>query len=428
MTAKRTHIVGAGIAGLSAALTVTGEGGEVIVYEALPQAGGRCRTIHPANGFTHDNGAHVLFAANTRALSLLKAVGAREKWIEPEPSGLPIYNLRAGSMRRIGLSPWSWLLPGRRPEGLGIADLMRLARLALSSQDCPVASFIGKRPILDSLIEPLTIAVLNTPAAEASSQRLACALRRLIWPGACRLMVAKNGLSQDLIHPAVATLQARGTPILMGQRLRAVLTNGERVIGLSLTDRTIMLGPEDRVILALPPYEIERLLPTLPVPQQFEPILNVHYRLPGLQTPRFVGLIGALAQWMLIRPDHVSVTVSAADSSIEENAAEIATRIWRDIAPTLKNLGIDASLDCQPEARVVKERRATIRQAALPLPQPPLRPLSNLALAGDWIGSLPATIESAVISGEQAVAALRHGTPARTLISSRHPLARENAA
>ncbi len=42
-----THIVGAGIAGLSAALAVTADGREAILYEAAPQAGGRCRTLTP---------------------------------------------------------------------------------------------------------------------------------------------------------------------------------------------------------------------------------------------------------------------------------------------------------------------------------------------------------------------------------------------
>ena len=80
-------------------------------------------------------------------------------------------------------------------------------------------------------------------------------------------------------------------------------------------------------------------------------------------------------------------------------------------------LGLDAHAERQPEARVVKEKRATIRQAAEPLPQPPVRPLANLALAGDWIGSLPATIESAVMAGEHAASILRHapgGGPARS--------------
>ena len=428
MTARHTHIVGAGIAGLGAALAVTAEGGEAVLYEAAPQPGGRCRTLHTADGFVHDNGTHVLFTANTRALDLLKTIGARERWLEPEPKGLPVFDRSTGAMCRVGLSPWSWLLPSRRPHGLTLSDLARILQLVFTSKDCPVAAIIGQRPIMDSLIEPLTVAVLNTPAAQASTQRLAQALRRLIRPGAGRLLIARNGLSRDLIEPAVATLRARGASILTGQRLCRLLTVGERVIGLTLTDRTVMLGPDDRVILALPPYEIERLLPSLPVPKAFEPILNVHYRMPSLSRPRFVGFTGALAQWALIRGDHVSVTVSAADAVIDRNGAEVAARIWREIAPALRLVGLDAQAERQPQTRVVKEKRATIRQAAEPLPQPPVQPLANLALAGDWIGSLPATIESAVMAGEHAASILRHAPGGGPAVSRARLLKREDAA
>jgi len=414
MTAQRTHIVGAGIAGLSAALAVTADGGEAVVYEAAPQPGGRCRTLRPTDGFTHDNGTHVLFTANTHALDLLKAVGARDRWFEPEPEGLPLYHGRTGEMHRIGLSPWSWFSPSRRPRGLTLADCARILRLVFTARDCPVASVIGQRPIMENLIEPLTVAVLNTPASHASSQRLASALRQLIMPGGGHLLAARNGLSEDLIEPAIATLEARGASVLTGQRLRMLLTGHERVIGLALTDRTVMLGPDDHVILALPPYEIERLLPALPVPTFFEPILNVHYRMKGLAIPRFVGFTGTLAQWALIRPTHVSVTVSAADAVVDRNAADVASEIWREIAPALRILGLNAESGHQPETRVVKEKRATIRQTAEGLPQPPFRPLANLALAGDWLGSLPATIESAIMAGEHAVRLLRDARGTRS--------------
>jgi hydroxysqualene dehydroxylase len=428
MMTRRTHIVGAGLAGLSAALAVTAAGGEAILYEAAPQAGGRCRTLSPPNGFCHDNGTHVLFGANRRAMAFLCAVGARERWIEPEPSGLPIHDARTGQTRRVGLSPWSWLLPSRRPEGLGLLDLGCLLRLAFSSADRPVADLFGRRPILHSLIEPLTVAVLNTPAKTASSQRLGCAVRRLLRPGSGRLLVARQGLNEDLVEPALRTLGTRGAALLTGQRLRAVLTNHGRAIGLVLTDRTVALGPEDQVILALPPWEIARLLPDLPVPERFEAILNVHYRIGGLDRPRFVGSVGTLAQWVLIRDTHASVTVSAAGALIDRDADEIAGLIWREIVPRLQALGVDADPDRRPEARVVKEKRATIRQAASPLPQPPILPLANVALAGDWIGSLPATIESAILSGEQAAAALDHARRTRLPAATPHSLKVEDAA
>ena len=428
MMAPRTHIVGAGLAGLSAALAVTAAGGDALLYEAAPQAGGRCRTLSPAKGFSHDNGTHVLFTANRRTMALLNAVGARHRWVEPEPAGLPVHNARTGQTRCVGLSPWSWLAPSRRPEGFSLVDLGSLFRLAFSKADRPVADLFDRRPIMESLIEPLTVAVLNTPVRLASSQRLGCALRRLLRPGSGHLLVARQGLSADLVEPALRTLQARGASLLTGQRLRAVLTNHGRAIGLALSDRTVALGPEDQVILALPPWEVARLMPELSVPERFEAILNVHYRIGGLACPRFIGCVGTLAQWVLVREDHVSVTVSAAGAVIDRDSDELADRIWREIAPILRALGLDADAARRPETRVVKEKRATIRQAALPLPQPPLLPLANVALAGDWIGSLPATVESAVGSGEPAGAAHAHARRTRRPAAIPHSLKVEDAA
>jgi hydroxysqualene dehydroxylase len=88
----RLHVIGAGVSGLAAALAGGRRGWRVVVHEASPQAGGRCRTVE-RGGLRHDNGTHVLLSANRTTLRLLDTIGAREHWIEPEPDGLPIVDL-----------------------------------------------------------------------------------------------------------------------------------------------------------------------------------------------------------------------------------------------------------------------------------------------------------------------------------------------
>jgi phytoene dehydrogenase-like protein len=394
------HVVGAGVAGLAAALKAARAGRRVVLHEATGQAGGRARTVTPADGFHHDNGTHVLLTANRRALALITSSGARDAWIEPEPDGLPVYDARNGRLARVGLSPTSWLKPSLRPEGLGLADVLRLGAMALPGRDRPILAAIGPRPIMDSLVEPLTVAVLNTPVAVASAKRLGRALRRVAMPGGARLLVAVNGLGPDLIAPALEALRRTGAEIRTGARLRAIEVENGRAVALAFGPERVALAPRDAVVLALPPAEVKRLLPSLPVPDAFEPIINAHFQVRGPQRPRFVGLRGALSQWALARPDHVSVTVSAAGEAADEDPDVLLARIWSEIAPAFAAAGV--AIERHGEARVVKEKRATIRQAAGPLPQPPVRPLANLALAGDWLGDLPATIESAVMAGEKA--------------------------
>ncbi|MCB8822988.1 hydroxysqualene dehydroxylase [Microvirga rosea] len=413
--AGQTHIVGAGIAGLSAALSATSFGRRVVLYEAAPQIGGRCRTIQTSGGFQHDNGTHALLSANRRTLAFLKTVGARKHWLEPEPEGITLYNSTTGSVERVGLSPWSWLLASQRPSGLSASDLPLLVRLAFSRTDRPVKSLVGNRPILKNLLEPLTVSVLNTPVEEASSQRLGEVLRRLLYPGSVKLLVAERSLSQDLADPASHELEARGAKIFLRQRLRQIHTADGRAVALAFNDRTLILRPEDQVILALPPWEIQRLLPKIPVPTEFESIINIHFRCDGAPRPRFVGLLGTMAQWVLVRSDHVSVTISAARAVIEQDPGTLIKRTWKEIVPVLRHLGLSGLCREEPAAKLVKERRATIRQSAGLIPQTPVRPLLNLALAGDWLGRLPATIESAVTSGEEAISALSSADYSRHL-------------
>ena len=59
------HIIGAGIAGLSAAVRLVDAGRQIIVHEAAAFAGGRCPSyLDPALGLVIDNGNHLLLSGN----------------------------------------------------------------------------------------------------------------------------------------------------------------------------------------------------------------------------------------------------------------------------------------------------------------------------------------------------------------------------
>ncbi|MGI9415746.1 MAG: FAD-dependent oxidoreductase, partial [Hyphomicrobiales bacterium] len=142
------------------------------------------------------------------------------------------------------------------------------------------------------------------------------------------------------------------------------------------------------------------------------PIVNLHYKIektapPLMETP-FIGLTRGLAQWLFVRDDIASVTISAADDVVDLPAEEIAGRVWRDVARALGTPN-----DPQPSCRVIKERRATFRQSP---DQVALRPatrtrIPNLLLAGDWTDTgVPATIEGAIRSGFAAADAALAGS------------------
>jgi hypothetical protein len=418
------HVVGAGIAGLAAALAGSRAGRTVFLHEATGQAGGRCRSVEDDSGTAaHDNGTHVLLGANRAALAFLDEIGARDLWVEPEPAGLPIVDLAeaGGTVALVGLSPWSWLDPRHRPPGLGFGDMARLALLSLPGlPDRPVAEIMGTGAFARAVIEPLTVAALNTPPAEASARRLARVLRRVLLPGAGRLLVARRGLGPDLVAPALATLARAGIIPTYGRRLRVVETaeGGEdaRAARLDFADLSIPLGPDDEVVLAVPPHALARLLPNPPpLPNRYEPIVNIHYAAYATGAPvRFVGLLGGLGQWVLFRPGTISVTVSAARDAVNQAAEALAAVAWGEVREAAARLSL-APLPAElPAYRVVKEKRATVSQpAGDPFPSPRRRPLANVALAGDWLSPLPATIEAAVASGFAAARGHRRPSPRR---------------
>lgn len=406
MTAA-VHVVGAGVAGLACALRLVDAGRRVVLHEGSPGAGGRARSL-PDGG---DNGTHALVGANRAALRFLERVGARGRWVEPEPEGLPVLDLLTGRAARVALSPLGWTTAGLRPAGVSLGAVLALARCMLPRRDRPVAEAMAGHPEFHrSYVEPLTVAALNTPSAEASSRRLGAVLLRAGGRAGGRLLVAREGLGPDMVEPALAALRAAGAEVRFGARLRRLAVEGGRAAALEFEGGMVPLDGGAAAVLALPPWEASRLLPGLAVPLAHAPIVNLHFahRTPPDAPVRFLGLLGALCQWVLVRPGGVSVTVSAGDAEAREDAASLAPRAWAEVrraalAFDLPGVWPEAPAPC----RVVKERRATPRHVPGAPPRPPRMPLPNLALAGDWTHPvLPATIEASVLSGEAAARAV----------------------
>ncbi len=412
----RTHVIGAGLAGLSTAVSLARAGRTVTLHEAAGQAGGRCRSWFDTRlGRAIDNGNHLLLSGNRSTLRYLTDIGAGDALVGPSPACFPFLDLRTGRRWRLrpnaGRLPWWILDPRRRVPGSRVRDYLAALRLATAGADRTVADCLGDRGVLfERFWEPLAVAVLNSPVRAGAARLLWPVLRETFGGGeaACRPRIARTGLSATFVDPALEFLRRHGAAVRFGARLRGIAYGVDRAHGLDFGTATANLDHGDNVVLALPPSGAASLVPDLTVPERSHAIVNAHFRLsePARLPPAlpFLGLIGGTAQWLFVRGDVASVTISAADTMIDQEAGAIARQTWRDVAAALGH-----APEPVPPYRVVKEKQATFAQTPA---QARLRPgtrtrFGNVYLAGDWIDTgLPATIESAIRSGRAAARAV----------------------
>jgi squalene-associated FAD-dependent desaturase len=413
------HVVGAGLAGLAAAVRLARSGRKVALYEAAGQAGGRCRSYFDRpRGRVIDNGNHLLVSGNRSALAYLDAIGARGTLLGPAEASFPFLDLVTG--QRWTVRPNRGRLPvwiacaSRRVAGTSASDYLGAWRLARAGAEQTVADCLDRSSRLwTAFWDPLARAVLNTPPESASATLLWAALKEsfAIGGAGCRPLIARESLAASLVDPALRTLECYGTGIAFGQRLRALEHAGDRVSRLDFVQQVVDLGPDDASILALPPGQIRELLPDTVMPSGSHAIVNAHFcldrpaQLPGGSA--LLGLVGGTAQWLFARSELLSLTVSAADDLADQPAEAIERMLWADAARAL-----DLPL-APPPGRIVKEKRATFAQTPDAARRRPgaRTAYRNLFLAGDWTATgLPATIEGAIRSGHQAAAlALNQG-------------------
>ena len=404
----RIHVVGAGLAGLHAAVVLAGRGVPVVLSEAARQAGGRCRSYHDAVlDMVIDNGNHLVLSGNPAVARYLHAVGAQDRLIGPNEAAFPFFDLechRRWILRpNDGPIPW-WIMSSRRrvPETRA-ADYLVLLGLMRSHPGRRIDEVVSCRGAAwEKLLRPLLVSILNTMPEEASADLAGAVFRETLAKGGRRIWprIATPGLAAALVDPALDRLRKTGAEIRFGRPLRAVTVEGDRLSALHFDDGEERLGVQDRVILAVPPWTATSLLPDLKAPDDFRAIVNAHFRIaPPAGAPLMVGLIGGTAEWVFAFPDRLSVTVSAADRLLDMDTQALTDRLWRDVA-AVHDLAAPV-----PPCRIVKEKRATF--AATPA-QVARRPaartrLTNAFLAGDWTDTgLPATIEGALRSGEKA--------------------------
>nr|CAX83948.1 Amine oxidase [uncultured bacterium] len=427
-------ILGAGAAGLAAAVRLVQAGRRPLILEAAPRPGGRVRShADSLLGEELDNGPHLLVGACREALDLLKildtqrlmtaAAGLALAWWTPDAGH---YRLQAPAWP----APWHLAAALWRFSPLSVRERLSALRLGLAlargrgpPPDWTVTQWLqatGQTPtLLRRLWGPLCLALLNEPPASASALLYHAVLGRILLgpPDHAGQWLPRAPWSRILADPAMAFVVQRGGAVACRVRVSALELQDGRVTGV-MTSR----GPicaTGVVISALPERALVRLVsPWWRRPETGtaveSPIVSVHlrYPVPGRLPAPLVGLPAGVSQWLVERGDpadsdllgsggaRLSAVISAAYREIHWPSRRLIDTVHGEVTALLPHLAGTA-----PLGRVLREWRAT--RAAWPdqaTTRPgPVTPWANLWLAGDWTATgLPATIEGAVASGRRA--------------------------
>ncbi len=431
-----TIIVGAGWAGLTAALALSRQGKKIIVLEAAPQAGGRARKIFFGEDIV-DNGQHLLLGAYHNILTALKWLGIPEQsilhrtplelWItDPSMPLHPFYiqTLKFSSRLRLlnGLLKLKGLTWQERFKMAQFFHVIQKNRFQFNLEaDVSIkellVSFNQPSTLITKLWAPIAVAALSTPIHEASAQVFLQILKDTFCKdqGNSDLLFPKTDLSELLPNPILKYLAHNNGSIFYTQRVKSLIIEDEQCKGIC-TETKQFRGKN--IILATPPHVSAQLLLQSKVSNyckplienllkfQYQPITTVYlrYKTPIEFEIPMIGFINSTIHWVFDRrltghPNILSVVITGDDVHLSLEHSQLITKITTEI-----NAAFPKFKQTPLEYRIIREKRAAFSCHVGVNHYRPNNTTSipRLWLAGDYTQTYyPATLEGAVQSGMQ---------------------------
>jgi zeta-carotene desaturase len=430
-------IVGGGFAGLAAALRLHRTGAKIQIVEKRPFFGGRAYSFRDReSGETLDNGQHLLMGCYHETLKFLKDLGtidrlAIQDQLEISFAHLPraFHRLRCPNLP----APFHLLLGLASFSGLALKDKWRMAaflrrakKLNSNGQDLDqvsVRTFLetqGQSPeAIQRFWEPIGLGALNEALELASAELFLEVIRRALLSNKAdsNLALSTVGLSELYAEPARRYFEANSVPMHFQTQVQSIQREGSALLlstdrqGILKTDKVLFALPPNSLgkILAASPPELHSLAPHLELFQS-SPIVSINLWIDGFAPAEtMVGLIDSPVHWLFNKSrilkgekaSHVTLVISGAAQPAAQKKEELVAMACAELKKFYPELEGKRLLHSQ----VVKEFDATFgTRVGLKSNRPSAITSSpGIFLAGDWTDTgLPATIESAVLSGHRA--------------------------
>ncbi|MGB3070452.1 MAG: hydroxysqualene dehydroxylase HpnE [Ottowia sp.] len=427
---QRIAIIGAGWAGMAAAVRAVQDGHQVTVFEAARTLGGRARgvplTLPDGREILVDNGQHILIGAYTDTLRLMRLVNVDPEeallrlpmaLMFPDGTGLSLPDLP---------TPLDALAGILRARGWRLREKLALLRTASRWQRAgfrcqahtSVADLCVGLPtrLMKEFIEPLCVSALNTPVEQASGTVFLRVLHDGLFSqrGGSNFLLPRCDLSALFPAAAARWLGERGARVVAGRRIEALKRQASQW--------QIEGELFDSVVLAVSASESARILADS-LPETEEPLQgNMKAWAAQAAALRFQAIATVYAQAessgsapLLARPllalrsndqypaqfvfDRDQITQSQEPSRLLAFviSASQGERLALERAVT-EQAKSQLGLTVKPLQTIIEKRATFACTPALVRPSAGIAP--GLAACGDYIeGPYPATLEGAVQSG-----------------------------
>jgi squalene-associated FAD-dependent desaturase len=434
----KVAIIGAGWAGLAAAVESTRAGHSTVVFEASQVCGGRARALSGAlpdgTPVTLDNGQHILIGAYSESLRLLRLVGVDTEAALLRLPMMMVFPDGRGLRFPHWPTPLDALAGIVSARGWSLADKWCLLSAAAGWQaggfQCDATSTVTQlcqrltSRVMTELIEPLCVSALNTPAEQASAQVFLRVLKDALFgvQGGSNLLLPRVDLSALFPQAAARWLSGRGGQLRLGTRVESLMPQGSRwqvqgedfdvVIlatsatgSLSILEKTLPLVNDSLASKIRQWTDVTSQLTFQAITTVYAWGIDARLPHPMLALHSIGGATGkhldrAPAQFVFDRGQLggpqglLAFVVSASNESREALQTQVIRQAKGQLGLTLQAV------------QTVVEKRATF--ACRPGLRRPLQQIApGLLACGDYVtGPYPATLEGAV---RNAVAAIKTG-------------------
>jgi squalene-associated FAD-dependent desaturase len=458
-TVSDVLVIGAGVAGLSAAVALSGAGAKVTVLERKPYVGGRAYSYpHPALDEVIDS-QHVIVGCCVNLIDLFEHSGASQhmRWYDHIPFLEPATDERqtrcieigAGIMPAPGHAAGSFLRAGMLSAGdkLGISRaLLEFLRGYPMSDEEPFSEWMKRAKQSERSVrhfwEPVIVSTLNDSFERCSTRYAGQVFHELFLKSSSggRQGIPTQPLSEFYGH-LVRLSEEQGARFHLRGSIEKIEQSQDSFWNATASDGTTYRGRN--LVLALPFEQTARLLKSLPEssPQRsiilpkldhfvYAPFTTIHIWFDRAVTELDqAALLDTRIQWMFnksrIRRDesgtfqsgqYLELVIAASFAELQRTREDILTSALEELGRFFPKVREARVL----KSGVLKEARATF--SVLP-GLDKFRPAAdeaggNLYLAGDWTRTgWPSTMEGAARSGRLAAEAIARasGSPAKFL-------------